>query len=495
MTRDIKGPLPQQYGILAKFPSQDGNQAQYSKNRSFNARMEGMMNDNKENTKNELNINFFDDADRKARNNKVKRTVDELMNQRSFLLNERRARLKQFLILEQKEFEKEIMQSSVTPLERAAQLREKAKQIRMQKENENALFVKEKLDQKWRSECDELRTYQSKHLQSTMGKEHMRQIEEKIVREQEKMEEEGVFADMWYQDIEAKNLKEDEKVRIRKEKNHEVSLVLKQQMEVLEQQKQEAKRIRNENAKLLKEKSNIENLEKTLNFRKKREDQAARRHELDLCVRAKLINEKRRLQEENAFDLKCLEESMVSFQNEDEEKAQRKHELMIEQTHYRRYLQELHEEEKQRERELEAIIEEDSEKQLQRTLNRLKAQKLERKKLLEKTLAERRRQIEDKVILNQQRELEIEREKVQLNKEIEFHKQREIDQWVQSRYKIDQYRSDLIDQMKYNDGQKQQIEDEKPQEFDYYLRNEQEYDRKLNEAMNNLKYPKGNRLY
>jgi len=131
MTRDIKGPLPQQYGILAKFPSQDGNQAQYSKNRSFNARMEGMMNDNKENTKNELNINFFDDADRKARNNKVKRTVDELMNQRSFLLNERRARLKQFLILEQKEFEKEIMQSSVTPLERAAQLREKAKQIRM----------------------------------------------------------------------------------------------------------------------------------------------------------------------------------------------------------------------------------------------------------------------------------------------------------------------------------------------------------------------------
>lgn len=54
--------------------------------------MEGMMNDNKENTKNELNINFFDDADRKARNNKVKRTVDELMNQRSFLLNERRAR-------------------------------------------------------------------------------------------------------------------------------------------------------------------------------------------------------------------------------------------------------------------------------------------------------------------------------------------------------------------------------------------------------------------
>ena len=39
---------------------------------------------------------------------------------------------------------------------------EKAKQIRHVKEQENALFVQQKLDQKWRSECDELRTFQSK---------------------------------------------------------------------------------------------------------------------------------------------------------------------------------------------------------------------------------------------------------------------------------------------------------------------------------------------
>ncbi len=187
--------------------------------------------------------------------------------------------------MEQKEFEKEIMASTITPLERAAQLREQAKQIRAQKESENKIFVQDKLDQKWRSECDELRTYQSKHLQSGMGKEHMRQISEKIQKEQEQLEEEGIFAEMWYQDIQAKNFKEDEKARVRKEKNMEVSSVLKQQMEVLERQKLEAKRIRNENAKLLKEKANIENLEKQLNFRKKREEQAMRRHELDLCVK------------------------------------------------------------------------------------------------------------------------------------------------------------------------------------------------------------------
>ena len=164
--------------------------------------------------------------------------------------------------------------------------------------------------------------------------------------------------------------------------------------------------------------------------------------------------EKRRLQEENAFDLKCLEDSLISFQSEDEDRAQRKHELMVEQQHYRRYLQELHSEEKQRERELEAILEEDSEKQLQKQLLRFKAQKRERKLLLEKTLAERRVQIEEKVVRNEARAVELEREKVQMNEEIEFHKRKEIGAWVESREKIEEYRGDLIGQMNYNEGQK-----------------------------------------
>lgn len=491
MTRDIKGPTPYSFGVLAKFPNQNANEMRYAKNKTFDRKIEGLNYDCKMNASDQLKIDFFDDADRKARNNKVKKSVDEIMNQRNFLLNERRARLKQFLSSEQKAYEQEILNSTVSPLERAAQLREQAKQIRAQKETENNLFVAEKMDQKWRLECDELRTYHSKHLQSTMGKEHMRQVGEKIDREKERLEEEAIFADMWYQDIAAKNAREDQKVQATKERNLKVSAVLKEQMQVLEAQKQEAKRIRNENAKLLKEKSNIEKIEQQLNFQKKREEQANRRHELDLCVRAKLINEKRRLQEENAFDLKMLEDSIVSFQNEDEERAQRKHELMIEQTHYRNYLMNLREEERRHEMELEAIIEEDTERQFQKQLARWKAQKQERKMLLEKTLAGRRVQIEEKVIKNQQREAEIEQEKIELNKLIEFHKQREIDQWVESRDKVQRYKEDLVDQMHYNAAQKEIVEQSKPEEFKNYLRAEQEYETKLNAAMNDLKYVKG----
>ncbi len=37
-------------------------------------------------------MNFFDDADKKARMNRVRKNVDEIMNQRNFMLNERRAK-------------------------------------------------------------------------------------------------------------------------------------------------------------------------------------------------------------------------------------------------------------------------------------------------------------------------------------------------------------------------------------------------------------------
>jgi inner membrane protein involved in colicin E2 resistance len=104
---------------------------------------------------------------------------------------------------------------------------------------------------KKRSECDELRTFESKQLQAGMRTEHLRQIEEKICKERHRLQEEAVFADLWQQDYEAKTRKEDDKKRQIAEKNKEMSLVLKEQMQVLEDQRQEEKRLRNENIRLI----------------------------------------------------------------------------------------------------------------------------------------------------------------------------------------------------------------------------------------------------
>lgn len=84
-----------------------------------------------------------------------------------------------------------------------------------------------------------------------MRTEHLRQIEEKICRERHRLEEEAVFADLWQKDYEAKKFKEEEKARISAEKNRETTAILKEQMQVLEDQKQEEKRLRNENMRLI----------------------------------------------------------------------------------------------------------------------------------------------------------------------------------------------------------------------------------------------------
>jgi hypothetical protein len=119
-----------------------------------------------------LKINFFEDSNKKAKLKALRRTVDEIMNQRNFHLVERRNRfaseicaaiatafnnswlilnrLKQILYDEERQYEKEIESSIETPLERASRLREKAKKIREEKEREKKQFVEEKLDEKWR---------------------------------------------------------------------------------------------------------------------------------------------------------------------------------------------------------------------------------------------------------------------------------------------------------------------------------------------------------
>lgn len=60
------------------------------------------------------------------------------------------SRLKNMLLAEQQAYEAEFFSTITSPLERAAQLREKAKQIQLNRERENAIFVQQKLDQKWR---------------------------------------------------------------------------------------------------------------------------------------------------------------------------------------------------------------------------------------------------------------------------------------------------------------------------------------------------------
>ncbi|RMZ98613.1 cilia- and flagella-associated 53-like [Brachionus plicatilis] len=483
--RDIIGPNPGEFGVLAK-PIRPGNENLVQKSNRIKFERETFNASHKLDVNDKIKFDFFTDIDRKAKIKQIDRTVEEIMNQRNFLLFERRKKLKDLLNFEDKMYEQELLSSVVSPLERAAQLREKAKEIKMNKEMEKAAFVQEKLDQKWRSECDELRTFHSKQLQAGMKEEHMRQIEEKVCRNRHKLEEEAIFADLWYQDIQAKKDREDRDAKKALERNMEVAGILKQQMEVLERQKEEEKQIKAENGRLMREKENIDKLEKELLYQKKIEDQAARRRELDLNIKAKLDHEAKRAKEELMFDLKALEDSLISFQNEDIEKAKRKQELMVEQKMYREYLRQQYEEEKRREKELDQIINEEVEKQMQKRLAKWRAEKQARKNLLEKVVRERQQQIIDKIERNMQREQELELEKQEINKIIDFYRHQEELEKLKLREKIRNYGQDLSEQIQYTSLQKRIANDLERQEIDEYHRNELDYQNKLNTTMQSI---------
>lgn len=197
-----------------------------------------------------LKIDFFEFANKKSKMKQVKRTVDEIMHQRNILLNERRNRLKQMLYQEESSYEHELNSMIESPLERAAKLRERARKLQQEKEREQQEFVQEKLDQKWRAECDELRLLQSKYLQKELGGEHLRQMDEKIVKRIEQVEEDKIFTELWYQNIEAKKAREDRDAAAAYERNMQTAVVLKEQMQILEKQKEKEKWLIMENARL-----------------------------------------------------------------------------------------------------------------------------------------------------------------------------------------------------------------------------------------------------
>lgn len=60
-----------------------------------------------------------------------------------------------------------------------------------------------------------------------------------------------MFAQLWYQDVNAKKEREDQERRELNERNKAIMDSIRERMRILDEQKLEEKRLRNENAKLM----------------------------------------------------------------------------------------------------------------------------------------------------------------------------------------------------------------------------------------------------
>ena len=102
-----------------------------------------------------------------------------------------------------------------------------------------------------RGQCEELRSTMSKRRQDEVAAERMDQLRIKAQMEQDHVEEEQMYAQLWYQDMMSKAQREEEETKRQMSANQDCLDVLNKQMAALEAKKEEEKTLKEEEAVLL----------------------------------------------------------------------------------------------------------------------------------------------------------------------------------------------------------------------------------------------------
>lgn len=103
----------------------------------------------------------------------------------------------------------------------------------------------------FRQQCDDVRVVQRQRMEQQVSLELAAQMRSKGEQRQQQQQEERVFAELWEADRQAKEEREAQRVQRQQERNMEQLTVIKSQMEAAEQQRQDLKRLKEEEAGLM----------------------------------------------------------------------------------------------------------------------------------------------------------------------------------------------------------------------------------------------------
>lgn len=482
-TREVTGPTPHSVAIFARPPNKRPPEQLILDRRH----QEDMRQQAEEVTKYNKHCDLKNDwersTDKRIQLNTVKRRVNSLLQANQFAIEERRDRLRSLLESEEKQYLIEMDAKEETVLERQAKMREKAKALKEKRERERLNLVQEKLEQQWRDQCEELRSTLSKRQQDQVAAERLQQLEIKADMEAADKVEEQLFADLWYADMMAKAKKEEDQTRRQMSANRDMLDTLNQQMAALEAQKQEEKRLEQEEAELLKQQTMLRKLEEQRAMEEKRRRQMETRQIYDRSLRMKMERTAREMQEQLAFDLQILEQLLEESKNEAMEEAKRKRELREEGQRYRQYLEQLKAEEKAAEAELDRHVDAEVEKAWQKKLAQWRLEKEARHRLLQEVLAARQQQVADKLYKNEVQMQEAAREREEINRRIEENRQLETQREILLRDKNRQHQSDLLCQVDFNRRLREVDNTEEEKMWQSQRDAEIEYQKKLEDAL------------
>jgi len=336
-------------------------------------------------------------SDKKVAEKSVQRTLQQLRDRRVAELEERRKRLATLLEEDDRRYADEFLALQESPDQVKARMEARARELKEKHEAERSDFAQRMLDRKWKDECDELRGLVAKQQVLQVATDRVKQLEEKRELADVQAEHEKMWHELWEQDRLRKLEREHREAQQKKDMSRQTLQILDEQMVHIRERNNEAQRIKDEEAALLREqwdlqKKQADQLEADL-FRQK----VARKRELQRYNKAAWMRKMEEVRREKEEGLEFLRQVLEreKFEMECEQRVKDRH--REEQIAYRQQLIATWAREKDENAELDRLCEEEREREWAKREAKWARERAAREQLMTEVIEERKRQIEERL--------------------------------------------------------------------------------------------------
>ncbi|KAI9009548.1 tumor suppressor, Mitostatin-domain-containing protein [Gaertneriomyces semiglobifer] len=294
-------------------------------------------------------------------------------------------------------------------------MRERVNSIRQKREEDRKKVVEEKLLQRWRLECDELRSLGSSIVSQQIKKDRDVQVKELAMRRENELREKQYYDTLWEMDRQQKIQREERDRALKAERNKLMTETLQEQLRVLRHLHEEAARLKREEGELMRQENELRVLEAERQRLAKIEQQRLTRLELDAFNSAKIAAKRAAQAESLKHDLDILNTFFRMDNLESQRSDRKKEERRREMESYMAHIRALQAVEKERESEADRLYAMESDRLWAQRSEKYQKEQAARDKLMQTVLAERDQQLRERLdaVRAAQIEAEIEAKRIE----------------------------------------------------------------------------------
>lgn len=159
--------------------------------------------------------------------------------------------LRQLLEKEQQQFQQELVSKEETTDERIERMKARVAELKESREIKRKAFAQEKLLERWRNECDELRLIDWQTSEKALTDARKMQLQEQAEIKKELALENQKYHELWERDRLKKVEREKQDMLAQQKLNAEMVAMLDDQMKLIRQHELEEARLRQEEGVLL----------------------------------------------------------------------------------------------------------------------------------------------------------------------------------------------------------------------------------------------------